>query len=196
MKHLPLITFAFIILSCSSTTDNASTFDSTTRQFKDSAQLTVNNQQADNDCVFDTSTFKFTTEAIKNYNPNLRYIWDDETEEATVWINQNDTLNLHIGGCDHFAYSATYSTDEAVFDTDTTILSKIIWLAKSFFNNGFDQGIIERIDKKQFRIERDGEIKNLIFIESDTARADHIYEPINIAKVGGRTKISMLAYQN
>lgn len=196
MKHLALIILVFILQSCTSTTDKISTVDSTAKQFKDTAvPLTANEHQTDNDCVFDTSTFKFTTEAIKNYNPSLRYIWNDETKEATIWINQKDTLNLHIGGCDHFSYAATYSTDETVFETDSIMMSKIRWLAKSFFNNGFDKGFTDPIDKKQFRIQRDGETKNVILKESN-AMTDHVYEPINIVKVGGRTTISMLAYQN
>lgn len=197
MKHLPLIILASIIYSCTSKTDKGSTADNSSLAGKYTTNHLVEKEHEDgSDCVFDTSTYKFTTEAIKNYNSSLKYVWNDETKAATVWMDQSDTLILHIGGCDHFTYSAIYTTDQTLFDTDSVMLSKAKWIAKSFFSNGYNKGFMNAIDKNLFEIDGKANNKTVTLKQVVTEISDHVYEPILIEKINGRTRITLTAYQN
>lgn len=103
---------------------------------------------------------------------------------------------LHIGGCDHFTYSAKYLTAASALASDSSVLTKARWMAKSFFSNGFDQGFVRTIDKGSFAITRDAHTTTITLAEGDTTHSDHIYEPILVEKTKGRARISLVAYQD
>ena len=104
-------------------------------------------------CVFDTSSFKFTSEAIKHYNQNLEFYWDKEKESAFVRLNETDSLILHIGGCTHFTYQAIFITDGSRFNDSEYLIQKTKWLAKTFFSNGFDDKYVYCIENNLYKLE-------------------------------------------
>lgn len=91
----------------------------------------------DSDCIFDTSSYKFTTEALLKFDKTLQYKWDNEIKQAKAVLSNGDTLCLSIGGCNHFGYAATLVT-KTPFNLTDSLLNKTRWLARTFFDNGFD----------------------------------------------------------
>lgn len=154
-------------------------------------------------CMFDTSTYKFTTEAIRRYNPNLQFFWDSSAAMATVPLPGGDTLLLHIGGCDHFGYSAQFFTDAVHFDDDDYLPEKAKWLAQTFFLSGFDKDYAYFIDKKHYR--PSSEINDIpeskrrcfeIVNPYSTTVTNHIYEGFCIEKLGNRAVVRISGYIN
>jgi len=150
------------------------------------------------DCVFDTSTFKFTTEKLLKYQKGIVYFWDNTEKEAVVRMENNDTLRVHIGGCSHFSYSAIYTTDAARFTDMDYLTAKAYWLAKNFMDNGFDEKFANAIEQKQYTVDSTLQpgYRSLTIIDKDTAITDHIYEPVTFRVENNRTVISVLGYVN
>lgn len=152
----------------------------------------------DDACVFDTSTYRFTTTALSKLDPAMAYSWRTEDATAVVPMKNNDTLLLHIGGCDHFTFQAEYRTDSSKFDDEEYFIDKAKWMAKSFFSQGFDTKYVECISGKRYR--RDGAepagIKWYNIQDPDTAVTDHVYEGFGVRKIEGRASISISGYVN
>ncbi len=152
----------------------------------------------DNDCVFDTSTYKFTTQALKKYKPNVKFTWDDIEKEAKATLAGGDTLILHIGGCNHFSYSATLLT-EIPFSETKMLIEKSRWLAKTFFDGGFDTKYDSAISKGLFKqtegLEKE-DLKSFEIIDLDTTATNMIYEGFQFQKLDKRTKIVISGYIN
>jgi hypothetical protein len=154
-------------------------------------------QEAD-DCVFDTSAFKFTSEALRKYDKNISFYWDEQEANAHVKLNDNDSLILHIGGCTHFSYQATFITDSSTFQDTEYLLRKTRWLAETFFSNGFDAKYVYCIEKKLYKEDKHSteSIKLYTIVDPDTTITDHVYEGWTFKKENGKTRISLLGYQN
>lgn len=150
------------------------------------------------DCVFDTSTFKFTTEKLTKFRKGIVYFWDNTEKEAVVRMENNDTLRVHIGGCDHFSYSAIYTTDAVKFTDMDYLITKAHWLAKNFMDIGFDEKFTSAIEQKQYTLDSTSQpgYRSLTIIDKDTAITDHIYEPVTFRTENNRTVISVLGYVN
>jgi hypothetical protein len=198
MKYLTLIFFlSFIITSCS----NSKIISNDTLSNKDSSNGTMTKNFKDDEireCVFDTSTYKFTTEALNKYKKNIKFTWNDKDKEAETVLENGDVLILHIGGCDHFSYSATLITD--IPFTETKILTeKSRWLAKTFFDNGFDSKYDKCISKGLYQEEDSNDKKDLKsyqIIDSDTTETNMIYEGFQFWKLDNKTKIVISGYIN
>lgn len=155
-------------------------------------------QSTDDECVFDTSTYKFTTQALKKYKSNIKYTWDDKEKEAKTVLQNGDTLTLHIGGCDHFSYSATLITSIS-FDDTKALTEKSKWLAKTFFDGGFDSKYDSCISKGHFKLTDSYDTKNLKayeIIDPDTTITNMIYEGFQFWKLDNKTKIVISGYIN
>jgi hypothetical protein len=205
MRIFQLFLISLCIVSCAQTKKTETTLQadsvivdtlvSAQTEDKSSAEET---EYAEDDCIYDTSSYKFTSEALKKYNKNLPFRWDKETASALAKLNEGDSLILQIGGCYHFGYSATFITDSSKFRDRKYLLQRTKWLAQNFFSNGFDEKYVHCIDNELYEL-GDSESKNRLFytiIDPDTAITDHIYEGWSFEKVGPKTKIVLSGYQN
>lgn len=161
-------------------------------------------ESGEDGCVFDTSTYTFTTDKLKEYKPNISYHWDRWQAKARTVLADGDTLWLHIGGCDHFSYMATLSTALSINDS-AALMDKTRWLARTFLDNGFDTGYDEMITKRQFELgKRSIPGKEYLYsvIESDTAVANHFndgfrfYDGFSFTRHGAGTRIEIAGYIN
>ncbi|MDB5257058.1 MAG: hypothetical protein JWM14_1753, partial [Chitinophagaceae bacterium] len=164
---------------------------------KEEIDSTLQEQEGDMDCVFDTSTFKFTTEALLEYDRNLDYTWDDKEKQAIVPFTDGDTLILHIGGCNHFSYWAELKTEASFFSNEKYLMDKAVWMAKNFFSNGFDDGFVKFIRTKQYTLDRNDETMKAYSITTDsTIQENEIYDGISVEKMGDRLKLGIHGYVN
>lgn len=191
---ISLLCFA-LICSCSSSNDNnRKNVDSLTKK-NDTSLIKTDNEG--NDCVFDTSMFKFTTNKLKEFKKDLAYTWDNIAKEATIKFPENDTLILSIGGCDHFGYTAIYLTDALKFNDQAFLIDKAKWIAKNFLGGGFDETIVYSISNNLYDFDNSKkEIKSLTIINKDTSVTNKIFEPILFELHGSRTKITVVGYEN
>jgi hypothetical protein len=152
----------------------------------------------ENDCVFDTNSYKFTTDALKRYNKHIQFVWDSKQKSATTRLNNNDTLQLSIGGCNHFGYAATlYSSIH--FDNTKELIKKAQWLAKTFFDNGFDTKYDECIRNGQFEPSYNYDtinMKSFDIQDQDTSITNMVYNGFSFYRAGNRTKIVISGYIN
>jgi len=201
-----LLLSVFVVFSCSNSehaeknpvdqhtekTDSASLKNSETGSIEQQ-----NSNNSSDDCVFDTSTFKFTIEALQKFNKNISYIWDDKEKQAIVPLENGDTLILHIGGCNHFSYCATFKTDSSVFHDKTFLFNKAEWLAKNFFTNGFDEGFVYYIRNKKYQLERDDNEMRVYSIVTDSITTEiDVYDGFSIEMDANRAKIEIIGYTN
>jgi len=88
------------------------------------------------DCIFDTSSYKFTSEILLKHDKNIRFSWNNEDKKAKTVFENGDTLYLSIGGCYHFGYYAILHTN-IPFEQKDSLFRKTAWVAESFFESGF-----------------------------------------------------------
>jgi len=158
----------------------------------------INDYQYDDDCIFDTSSYKFTTEAILNFDKGLKIRWDNETKIATTTLKNGDELYLSIGGCYHFGYNARLITNTNFSDNDL-LLEKAKWIAVSFFTNGFDTGYDECI--KDGLYERDQENSNgderfYYIINPEPENEIQVFTGFSFKRMGEKTEIEIGGYFN
>lgn len=169
---------------------------------KDSAtlQVTAEQQSEDDyeisDCVFDTSTYKFTTDVLRRYKADISFMWDKESEQAIAVLSNADTLLLHIGGCNHFGYSAVLPT-AIPFTDSVALLKKSHWLAENFFDE-FSKDYAECIVSGKVRSVFSGSTDRRVyeFVVNDTALTNYVYEGFWFERRGKRTEIVMGGYIN
>jgi hypothetical protein len=151
----------------------------------------------ESDCVFDTSTYKFTSETLFRFNRKIRFSWDKNNQQAIVQFPTGDSLLLHIGGCNHFGYSAEYRTNAAAFSDTNYLITKTKWLAKNFLGNGFDTNYLRLISNKQYVLEKDEMDWKTYSVEVDSLiQENEIYTGFGFRQVGKRTHISISGYIN
>lgn len=149
------------------------------------------------DCIFDTSTYKFTTDKLRQYKKDTQFTWNDMEKEAIVRLDNEDTLRLHIGGCNHFAYSAVYITDGTKFQDDSFLLDKAKWLSVAFLGDGFDKTYKDCIEQGLYNFDSAGaKTKSLTIVDKDTPLTNKVYEPILFETDGQRTRISVAGFIN
>lgn len=152
----------------------------------------------EDDCVFDTSAYRFTTAALKKYKADIRFQWNKDDGEAQAVVDHGDTLWLSIGGCYHFGYSAILSTG-IPFPDSAALTGKSMWLARTFFDGGFDDKYVECISKGMFRRTETHDPQHLHhfeIIDPDTSITNSIYEGFSFESQGTRTRIVISGYMN
>jgi len=119
-------------------------------------------------------------------------------KEAAVALADNDTLVLHIGGCDHFSFEARYFTDQSKFDDEAYLLDKAKWLATTFFSQGYNTKYNDVITNKQYRISPSKSDNERFYeiTDKDTRMTDHIYQGFTFSRARGRTEIWIGGYTN
>jgi hypothetical protein len=193
----PFIFSVFILFSCSTHGINENVLNDTIQV--QSATIDVNYTHASetDDCVFDTSTFKFTTEVLHKFNPELKYRWIEKEAQAIVPFEQGDTLLLHIGGCNHFSYHAIYITSDSIFNNESYLFEKVEWIAKNFFANGFDDGFVHYIRNKKYKLEKDTDkIRSYSILTDSTTSEIDIYDGFSIRRKGNQAIIELIGYTN
>jgi len=154
-------------------------------------------QAAETECVFDTNTYQFTTRALRKPNPDQPFTWDGEQQQAVAPLANGDTLMLHIGGCTHFSYLASYRTDSAKFHQEAYLFDKAKWLAETYFDNGFNEAYPRFIANKQYQLEESAPGFRLYTIaDPDTSVTNRIFEGFYFKKEGTRTEIRIHGYVN
>lgn len=191
---------ALIILgsySCNNSSNNPEAKDSTSTVQDTPVEQAPKPEWTADDCVFDTSTYKFTTESLARYRKDIAFTWDDKEKVAAVPMEQGDTMQLHIGGCDHFSYTIHYTTDAARFTDKTWLIDKAGWLTKTFYDNTFDEYYSDGIKQKSYSIDStEADHFSLEIISRDTSITDHVYEPVFFRLENNRTVISISGYIN
>lgn len=167
---------------------------------KPPADTLVTNSQLSkvgDDCVFDTSTYKFTTEKLFAYQKDIRFTWNDQEKEALVKLNEQDSLRLHIGGCYHFTWSVIFTTDSAAFNNNEYLLNKAAWLAKTFMGNGFDEKYSHCISDRLFTMDSSQtDMKTLTIVDTATTITNKVYEQVLFERSGSRTIINIEGAEN
>ena len=159
----------------------------------------IQDSLAANECIFDTSTYKFTTEKLKQYDKNISFFWDSKNYQAIVKFPGNDTLRVHIGGCVDFSYNASYSTDSSRYNDTAYLFKKATWLAKNFLGGGFDSKYIECLTNKLYTrdtLNVDSNTRAYEIINTDTSMTNKVYEPFLFELRGSRTIITIGGYEN
>lgn len=150
----------------------------------------------DIDCIFDTSSYKFTTTALLKFDKAIQYKWDKETKQAKTVLNNGDTLYLSIGGCDHFGYTARLIT-KTPFNTTDSLLNKTRWLARTFFDNGFESyDQLIAVDKFSKSEDSTPEYSMYNVALSDSVAENCIFEGFSFEKRGNNTIIEIGGYIN
>ncbi len=150
-----------------------------------------------NDCTFDTSSHKFTTEAIRKGLPNQKFQWNNITKEAMVPFDNGDTLTLHIGGCHHFSFLATFRTDSSKFTDNDYLFDKTRWLTSNFFSFGIDSDYEQILDNKEYEIDKNSEANFRIYNIIDTTLIEnHVHEGFYFKSENKRTEIWVHGYIN
>ncbi len=207
MKTIYTALFVILLMSCSSSSEQ--TTYTTVSASSDTVFSTVpidsfnqptpalQAEPTENDCVFDTSIFKFTTEALLNYDAELLYQWDATEKQAIVPFKNGDTLILSIGGCDHFSYWAEYKTKAIFFNNEKYVMDKSLWIAKNFFSNGFDSGFVKFINTNHYTLERTDANLKVYSIQTDSTVTEmEVYDAISVEKRGDRITLSINGYVN
>jgi len=154
-------------------------------------------KEIESDCVFDTSSYKFTSEILLKFDRKIRFSWNKNNRQAIVKFPKGDSLLLSIGGCNHFGYSAEYRTDASAFSNPDYLMEKTTWLARNFLDNGFDTNYLRFISNKQYILERDENDWKYYSVEIDSLVAENeIYDGFGFKRVGKRTHISIGGYIN
>jgi len=103
---------------------------------------------------------------------------------------------LHIGGCNHFGYSATLRTTTSFTDS-VALFKKSHWLAENFFGE-FSKDYAECIASGKFRSTDSGSRTRRVFefLVADTVLTNYVYEGFWFERRGKLTEISMAGYIN
>ncbi|MBO9703361.1 MAG: hypothetical protein J7604_24325 [Sporocytophaga sp.] len=196
MRHTIQLILIMLLLSCSS--------EKISKEEKEQSVVTkkssINKQDTEltDDCVFDTSTFKFTSQAIHKFNPTIKFHWDENEKRATLPLEDGDSLILHIGGCNHFSYWAKFRTDYSKFNDSIYLLNKAKWIAENFFDNGFDRNYVRFISDKKYYLENNGKplMKSYSIRTDSLIQENEIYEGFYFMRDGDRTEIWIHGYVN
>jgi len=196
MRRTIQIIFILLLLSCSS--EKASKEQKEQSIITKKSAINKQNVELTDECVFDTSTFKFTSQAIHKFNPTVKFHWDENEKRAILPLEDGDSLILHIGGCNHFSYWAKYRTDYSKFNDSIYLLNKAKWIAENFFDNGFDRNYVRFISDKKYYLENNGKpLMKSYSIQADTSiQENEIYEGFYFMRDGERTEIWIHGYVN
>ncbi len=187
----------------SSCEDNSYKFKYDESAKKEPVQVTVSNTAEEayvdendySNCVFDTNSCQFTTEAILKFDPQLDVSYSNKLKQATAVLSNGDTLWLHIGGCSHFKYLAKLSSSIPFTDT-LALTEKAKWLAQTFFEgSGFDLKYSECIDngwyEKGVSTKKKSTYKRYQINNPDTSQTNLIYDGFSFEKKGNQVIIEI-----
>ncbi|GAL85802.1 hypothetical protein Fluta_0656 [Sporocytophaga myxococcoides] len=195
MRHILSLILILLLVSCSSEKVSKEQQEQTITAKKSTINKHI---EVSNDCIFDTSTFKFTSEAIHKFNPKIKFHWNENEKHAILPLEDGDSLILHIGGCNHFSYWAKYRTDYSKFNDSIYLLNKAKWIAENFFDNGFDKNYVRFItDKKYYQEDNGRPLMKSYSIQTDKSiQENEIYEGFYFMRDGERTEIWIHGYVN
>jgi hypothetical protein len=197
VRVLVVLLLAGLLPACSNASRDTSTLSKAVRDSVPAGTEAVPVQAAETECVFDTSTYRFTTQALRKPNPQQPFTWDQAQQWAVAPLPDGDTLILRIGGCNHFSFLAVYRTDSARFNQEAYLFGKAQWLAETYFDDGFDKDYARFIANRQYQLEESGpDLKWYTIAAPDTTVTNRIFEGFYFKKAGARTEIWIHGYLN
>ncbi|MFC6095116.1 hypothetical protein ACFPVY_00525 [Flavobacterium qiangtangense] len=147
--------------------------------------------KADDDCVFDNNPQELTKEWLKDVGIK-KFSWDQKNNKAIVIQNQ-DTLLLYKGGCNHLTSSLEFkfeNKNEA--DFDSRLLQKISEVVCKFqFEN-----YCTKINNNQFEKIKSNDMSYLLDFEDDDPEDNLIYNGIEIKSQANKVYITISEYYN
>lgn len=96
--------------------------------------LTKSPQKAmEEDCTFDLDTQ--TDDFLKSIPEFSNYTWNNDKKQATIVLENNDTLLVQRGGCNHFVFSATLilQKSDLKVENQKEIFEKALWMAEKLY---------------------------------------------------------------
>ena len=187
MKKLRyILPFLTLLIACSKKTDlpvkNNVGINDSIETTKAVESIT---EEIKTDCVFDNKPYELTKEWLKEIGFE-KFTWDKKNAKAVVIQNQ-DTLLVYKGGCDHLMSSV-----EINIKKDTNILQKISDLACQFkFEN-----YCSKISKKQFEKIETNKNSYILEFEDDDPQDNLIYSGIEIKEQGKLVQVVISQYYN
>ena len=147
--------------------------------------------KTDEDCVFDNNPQELTKEWLKDVGVE-KFSWDQKNKKAIVIQNQ-DTLLLYKGGCNHLTSSLEFKFEnKKEADFDSKLLQKISELACKFqFEN-----YCAKINNNQFEKIQSNDTSYLLDFEDDDPEDNLIYNGIDIKPQGNMFYITISEYYN
>lgn len=149
-------------------------------------------QEPEEDCIFNNDLKGLTIEAINTFDTTISYYWDDEQHLAVLPIG-SDTLKFAIGGCDHFAYTATYSSNHS-FQDSLFWINKAQWIATSFWGVTGEE-LFHKIGTAPLIKTTNRDILLYEFPE-DTSISNLFYPAIRVEKLKNSAQLTIGAYYN
>ena len=200
-KHLKLIAFAGLItlgFTFSNCRNNPAKQNDQDHVDHVEDADTLNTSAVYQDCSFDTSSYQPTTVKLLTYDEGWKIHWDQDDKVATVAINATDTLQLHIGGCDHYQYRASYITSPDKFVDTTFLLTKAKWVAENFFDNGLEAAFGNAIALGEYDLSQStpGQWLHYDLKANDTWEENVVCEGIDFNLINNQTTITLSGYLN
>lgn len=144
------------------------------------------------DCIFDQSTQ--TDDFIKNIDEFQNYTWDNSKKEATIFLNNGDTLVAQRGGCIHFGISGTLIQKDSKIESidQLELFNTGLWIAQRLFNQKDFKELEEKFENKDYTIERDDD--QLFYMYFDHDYFSEYY--LRAEQFDGRIKVEIGYYFN
>lgn len=168
IRILTIIFFSFLISSC----DPAKKTSDTAAELEEEVDTLTINHTAEHelenipDCVFNRDT---VTDAFLNNIPEFNnYTWNNESKEARIVLPNNDSLYIHVGGCQHYGVTATLTRidNQEAFTNHSYWISEAEWIASRV--KGFEVSLLHDVDqKKNYEEESDESGLFIDFHEND-----------------------------
>ncbi|WP_340154053.1 hypothetical protein [uncultured Marivirga sp.] len=146
----------------------------------------------DSDCVFDLSTQ--TDDFIKEIEETETYTWDDSKKEATILLDNGDTLIAHRGGCNHFGVSGTLIKENVRLENidKSYIIQSGIWIAERMFTPANVKELKIKLETEDYQIGRDDE--NLFYLYFNHESYSEYF--LRAERIEGLVKIQIGYYFN
>ncbi len=103
------------------------------------------------ECTFDleTQTDKFIREVSEFKN----YSWNDKLKDATIALDNGDTIIAHRGGCTHFGVSGKWTLKNNSHDIDEIDywIEKLIWISERIMSDDDNEILNDLIKEKNYK---------------------------------------------
>lgn len=149
------------------------------------------------DCIFDADYRELTVGAINSYDSTLSYKWNKEDNLAILAVGK-DTLELSIGGCNHFGCLGSYISYENDLQDTAFWFNQAKWIGNSFWSSVGEE-LAQKIDAGQFiKTEDKTEDEATIYYEfpADTTLTNLYYTGIELTKRNNSVRMTIGAYYN
>ncbi len=87
----------------------------------------------DQNCIYDLDTQ--TDDFLKGIPEFSNYTWNNDLKQATIILNENETMIVERGGCNHFSFYSTIQLEKSdlTVQNQKEIFTKALWMAEKLF---------------------------------------------------------------